>query len=86
MNAVDTTLYFSLEDSDSVNMNNDINMYIGKIHTIWLKINKNNDSSETPQLDLLLNNIKIKLVSKFYVSEYYFRNMTIMEVSRQNDC
>ena len=38
MYADDTTLYFNLEDIDSVNMNENINIHLEKIN-VWLKLN-----------------------------------------------
>ena len=35
----DTTLYFNLEDIDSVDINDDINTHLEKIN-VWLKLNK----------------------------------------------
>ena len=76
MYADDTTLYFNLEDVDSVNMSDNINIHLEKIN-VWLKLNKLtvnvsktkfmifHKRRDTPQLDLLLNNIKIDLVSNF---------------------
>ena len=76
MYADDTTLYFNLEDTDSVNMNDNFNIHLEKI-TVWLKLNKLtanvskttfmmfHNCRHTPQLDLLLNNIKIEQVSNF---------------------
>ena len=76
MYADDTTLYFNLEDIDSVNMNESINIHLEKIN-VWLKLNKLTvNVSKTkfmifhkrrvaPQLELLLNNIKIEPVSNF---------------------
>ena len=76
MYADDTTLYFNLEDVDSVNMSDNINIHLEKIN-VWLKLNKLtvnvsktkfmifHKRRDTPQLDLLLNNIKIELVSNF---------------------
>ena len=39
MYADDTTLYFNLEDIDSVNLNENINTHLEKIN-VWLKLNK----------------------------------------------
>ena len=76
MYADDTTFYFNLEDVDSVNMSDNINIHLEKIN-VWLKLNKLtvnvsktkfmifHKRRDTPQLDLLLNNIKIELVSNF---------------------
>ena len=76
MYADDTTLYFNLEDIDSVDMNDNINTHLEKIN-VWLKLNKLtvnvsktkfvifHKRRDTPQLDLLLNNIKIEQVSNF---------------------
>ena len=76
MYADDRTLYFNLEDIDSVNMKENINIHLEKIN-VWLKLNKLTvNVSETkfmifhkrrvaPQLDLLLNNIKIEPISNF---------------------
>ena len=76
MYADDTTLYFNLEDNDSVDMNDNINTHLEKIN-VWLKLNKMtvnvsttkymifHKRRDTPQLDLLLNNIKIEQVSNF---------------------
>ena len=76
MYADDTTLYFNLEDVDSVNMSDNINIHLEKIN-VWLKLNTLtvnvsktkfmifHKRRDTPQLDLLLNNIKIELVSNF---------------------
>ena len=76
MYADDTTLYFNLDDVDSVNMSDNINIHLEK-NNVWLKLNKLTiNVSKTkfmifhkrrgiPQLDLLLNNIKIELVSNF---------------------
>ena len=71
-----TTVYFNLEDIDSVKMNKSINIHLEKIN-VWLKLNKLTvNVSKTkfmifhkrrvaPQLDLFLNNIKIEPVSNF---------------------
>ena len=76
MYADDTTLYFNLDDVDSVKMSDNINIHLEKIN-VWLKLNKLtvnvsktkcmvfHKRRDTPQLDLLLNNIKIELVSNF---------------------
>ena len=76
MYANDTTLYFNLEDIDSVNMNKNINIHLEK-NNVLLNLNKLTvNVSKTifiifhkrrvaPQLDLLLNNIKIEPVSNF---------------------
>ena len=76
MYADDTTLYFNLEDIDSVDMNDNINIHLEKIN-VWLKLNQLtvnvsktkfmifHKRRDTPQLDLLLNNIKIEQVSNF---------------------
>ena len=76
MYADDTTRYFNLEDVDSVNMSDNIEMHLEKSNVL-LKINKLTvivnktkfmifpKRRDTPQLDLLLNNIKIELVSNF---------------------
>ena len=76
MYAGDTTRYFNLEDIDSVYMNDNINTHLEKIN-VWLKLNKLtinvsktrfmifHNRRDTPQLDLLLNNIKIEQVSNF---------------------
>ena len=76
MYADDTTLYFNLKDIDSVDMNNNINTHLEKFN-VWLKLNKltvnvsktkfmiSYKRRDAPQLDLLLNNIKIKQVSSF---------------------
>ena len=67
----DTPLYFNLEDIDSVDMNDNINTHLEK-NNVWLKLNKLTVNvsktkfiiflkrRDTPQLDLLLNNIKIE--------------------------
>ena len=74
----DTTLYFNLEDTESVNMNDNINIRLEKIN-VWLKLNKlsvnvsktkfmifhKHRDTPVPQLDLLLNNIKIEQISNF---------------------
>ena len=39
MYAYDTTLYFNLEDIDSVNINENISIHLVKIN-VWLKLNK----------------------------------------------
>ena len=39
MYADDTTLYFNLDHVDSVNMSDNINIYLEKIN-VWLKLNK----------------------------------------------
>ena len=41
MYAYDTTLYFNLEDFNSVTMNDDINSCLDKMN-VWLKLNKLN--------------------------------------------
>ena len=76
MYADDTTLYFNLEDIDSVNLNENINIHLEKIND-WLKLNKLtvnvskpkymifHKRKDVPQLDLLLDNIKIELVRNF---------------------
>ena len=76
MYADDTTLYFNLKDIDSVNMNDDINIHSEKIN-VWLKLNKLtvnvsrtkfmnfHKRRNTPQLDLLLNDMKIEQLSNF---------------------
>ena len=76
MYADGTTLYFNLEDIDSVDMNDNINTHLEK-NNVWLKLNKLtvnvsktkfmifHKRRDTPQLDLLLNNIKIDHVSNF---------------------
>ena len=76
MYADDTTFYFNLEDNDSVDMNDNINTHLEK-NNVWLKLNKLtvnvsktkckifHKRRDTPQLDLLLNNIKIEQVSTF---------------------
>ena len=76
MYADDTILYFNLEDVDSVNMSDNINIHLEKIN-VWVKLNKLtvnvsktkfmifHKRRDTLQLDLLLNNIKIELVSNF---------------------
>ena len=70
-------------------MNENINIHLEKIN-VWLKLNKLTvNVSKTkfmifhkrrvaPQLELLLNNIKIEPVSN---PGYYFRHITIMEIS-----
>ena len=72
----DSTLYFNLEDIDSVNMNENINIHLETIN-VWLILNKLTvNVSKTkfmifykrrvaPQLYLLLNNIRIEPVSNF---------------------
>ena len=76
MYADDTTLYFNLEDIDSVNLNENISIHLEKIN-VWLRLNKLtvnvsktkcmifHKRRDVPQLDLLLDNIKIKLVLNF---------------------
>ena len=76
MYADDTTLYFNLEDVNSVTMNKDINSCLDKID-VWLKINKltiNVGNTKfmifhkrrvVPELNLSLNNIHIESVSHF---------------------
>ena len=76
MYANDITLYFNLEDTDSLNMNDNINIHLEKIN-VWLKLNKLTvkvsktkfmiflNTRDTPQLGLFLNNIKIEQVSNF---------------------
>ena len=73
MYADDTALYFNLEDIDSVNLNENINIHLEKIN-VWLKLYKFtvnvskikfmifHKPRDVPQLDLLLANIKIELV------------------------
>ena len=69
MYADDTTLYFNLEDIDSVNMNGNINIHIEK-NKLTVNVSKTkfvivHKRRAAPQLDLLLNNINIELVSNF---------------------
>ena len=76
MYASDITLYFILENIDSVNLNKHINIHLEKL-MFSLKLNKIavnvskikcmifHKRRDVPQLDLLLNNIKIELVSNF---------------------
>ena len=76
MYAGDITLYFNLEDTDSVNMNDNINIHLEKIN-VWLKLNKLTVNvsktkfmivlkrRDTQQLGLFLNNITIEQVSNF---------------------
>ena len=82
MYADDTTLYFNLEDIDSVNLNQNTNIQLEK-NNVWLKLNNSgyniivqvnvsktkymifHKRRDVPQLDLLLDNIKIELVSNF---------------------
>ena len=93
MYADDTTLYFNLEDIDSVNMNENINIYLEKL--VWHKLNKQtvnvsktkfmifHECRVAPQLDLLLNNIKIEPVSNFTLlgiildTYHYHGNITL---------
>ena len=84
------TQHFILIDIDSVNMNESINSYLEKIN-VWLKLNKLTvNVSKTkfmifhkhrvaPQLELLLNNIKIEPVSNFTFLGIILD--TIMEIS-----
>ena len=76
MYADNTTLYFNLEDFDSVTMNDDINSCLDKIN-VWLKLNKLtvnvsktkfmifHKRRDVPDLNLSLNNINIESVSHF---------------------
>ena len=76
MYADDSTLYFNLEDFNSVTMNDDINSCLDKIN-VWLKLNKltvnvsktkfmvSNKRRNVPDLNLSLNNINIESVSHF---------------------
>ena len=76
MYADDTTLYFNLEDFNSVTMNDDINSCLDKIN-VWLKLNKLtvnvsktkfmifHKRRDVPDLNLSLNNINIESVSHF---------------------
>ena len=76
MYADDTTLYFNLEDIDSLNINDNIKIHLKKINVL-LKLNKLtinvsktkfmilHKRKNTTQLNLLLNNIKIEQVSNF---------------------
>ena len=76
MYAGDTTLYFNLEDIDSVNLNESINMHLEYIN-VWLKLNKLtvnisktkcmifHKRRDVPQLHLLFDIIQIELVSNF---------------------
>ena len=76
MYADDTTLYFNLEDFNSVTMNDDINSCLDKIN-VWLKLNKLtvnlsktkfmvfHERRDVPDLNLSLNNINFESVSHF---------------------
>ena len=76
MYADDQTLYFNLDDFNSITMNDDINSCLNKIN-VWLKLNKLTVNvsktkfmvfykrRDVPELNLSLNNINIKSVSHF---------------------
>ena len=76
MYADNTTLYFNIENTDSVNMHDNINIHLEK-NDVWLKLNKLtvnvskikyiifHKRRDAPQLNLLLNNIKIEQGSNF---------------------
>ena len=76
MYADNTTLYFNLENFNSVTMNDDINSCLHKIN-VWLKLNKLtvnvsktkfmifHKRRDVPDLNLSLNKINIESVSHF---------------------
>ena len=94
MYADDTTLYFNLEDFNSVTMNDDIESCLDKIN-VWLKLNKLtvnvsktkfmvfHKRRDVPDLNLSLNNINVE---SFYPFGDYFRYCIIIEISYQYDC
>ena len=92
----DPTLYFNLKDIDSVNMNDNINIHSEKINA-WLKLNKLtvnvsrakfmnfHKRRDTPQLDLLLNDMKIEQLSNFtFFGTILDTSCTIMEISKND--
>ena len=73
MYADDTTLYFNLEDFNSVTMNDDINSCLDKINVcnkLTVNVSKTKfmvfqKHRNVPNLNLSLNNINIESVSHF---------------------
>ena len=87
MYADDTTLYFNLEDIDSVNLNENINIHLEKAID-WRKLNKVSKTKfmifhkrrDVPEVDLLLDNIKIELASNFTFLGIILDTFTIMKI------